>query len=110
MKVIQSLVDRHDDELRLVIGMYVDHLADIAAALNAPLITGKTAVRERERLYEAFRSGEERLLVVSKVANFSIDQPDPPAAIQVPRTFGSRQAEDQPPRRTLTQTAHGHPP
>ena len=67
----------------------------MAERLKAPLITGKTPTKERERLYEAFRSGEERLLVVSKVANFSIDLPDASVAIQVSGTFGSRQEEAQ---------------
>jgi DNA excision repair protein ERCC-3 len=93
--VIEALAERHRDEQCLVIGMYVEHLEDLAERLGAPLITGKTPVRERERLYAAFRSGEERLLVVSKVANFSIDLPDASVAIQVSGTFGSRQEEAQ---------------
>lgn len=60
-----------------------------------PLITGKTPVTEREALYEAFRRGEVAVLVVSKVANFSIDLPDATVAVQVSGTFGSRQEEAQ---------------
>jgi len=56
---------------------------------------GKTPTRERERLYQAFRVGEEMLLVVSKVANFSIDLPEASVAIQVSGAFGSRQEEAQ---------------
>jgi DNA excision repair protein ERCC-3 len=63
--------------------------------LNAPLITGKTSNIEREKLYNQFRSGEVGLLVVSKVANFSIDLPDANVAIQISGTFGSRQEEAQ---------------
>jgi DNA excision repair protein ERCC-3 len=63
--------------------------------LDAPLITGKTPNLEREKLYDQFRSGEIRLLVVSKVANFSIDLPDANVAIQISGTFGSRQEEAQ---------------
>jgi DNA excision repair protein ERCC-3 len=95
LDVIDALVNRHPDEPTLVIGMYVEHLAGIAERLGAPLITGKTSVRERERLYQAFRSGEVRVLVVSKVANFSIDLPDASVAVQVSGTFGSRQEEAQ---------------
>jgi DNA excision repair protein ERCC-3 len=93
--VIEALVGRHPDEPTLVIGMYIDQLEEIADRLGAPLITGKTPVRERERLYEAFRQGHERVLVVSKVANFSIDLPDASVAVQVSGTFGSRQEEAQ---------------
>jgi DNA excision repair protein ERCC-3 len=79
----------------LVIGQYLEQLDELAAALDAPLITGATAVKERQRLFEAFRSGEVGLLVVSKVANFSIDLPTAEVAIQVSGSFGSRQEEAQ---------------
>ncbi len=78
-----------------MIGQYLEQLDELAAALDAPLITGATAVRERQRLFEAFRSGEVGLLVVSKVANFSIDLPTAEVAIQVSGSFGSRQEEAQ---------------
>ena len=60
-----------------------------------PIIQGSTPNKERERLYDAFRNGEEHVLVVSKVANFSIDLPEATIAIQVSGTFGSRQEEAQ---------------
>ena len=95
LAVVRSLIDRHPDELVLVIGQFLDQLDSLAFFLKAPLITGKTPTRDREKLYEAFRKGEERLLIVSKVANFSIDLPDASVAIQVSGTFGSRQEEAQ---------------
>jgi DNA excision repair protein ERCC-3 len=93
--VVLELVEKHRDSPTLVIGQYVDQLEDLAARLHAPLITGDTTVRQRERLYEAFRTGELDLLVVSKVANFSIDLPSAQVAIQVSGAFGSRQEEAQ---------------
>jgi DNA excision repair protein ERCC-3 len=93
--VVLDLVDKHRGTPTLVIGQYVDQLEDLATRLDAPLITGDTTVRQRERLYEAFRSGELDLLVVSKVANFSIDLPSAQVAIQVSGAFGSRQEEAQ---------------
>ena len=90
-----------------MIGQYVDQLEDLAARLDAPLITGETTVRQRERLYEAFRSGEIDLLVVSKVANFSIDLPSAQVAIQVSGAFGSRQEEAQRLGRLLRPKAEG---
>ncbi len=90
-----ALCRRHERDRVLVIGQYIDQLKELAAALDAPLITGATPARERERLYDRFRSGDVRLLVVSKVANFSIDLPDANVAIQVSGTFGSRQEEAQ---------------
>ncbi len=84
-----------DGQPTLVIGQYIDQVEALAERLGAPLITGKTPTAERERLYEAFRQGEEMLLVVSKVANFSIDLPEASVAIQVSGAFGSRQEEAQ---------------
>jgi DNA excision repair protein ERCC-3 len=82
-------------EPTLVIGQYLDQLDEIGRRLGAPVLTGKTPTRERERLYGAFRRGEIPVLVVSKVANFSIDLPEASVAVQVSGTFGSRQEEAQ---------------
>src|SRR5205807_4140054 len=90
-----ELVVKHQEEQVLIIGQYLDQLHAVAERYGAPLITGKTPTREREKLYEAFRVGEIRLLVVSKVANFSIDLPDASVAMQISGTFGSRQEEAQ---------------
>ena len=93
--LMQTILDRHKHENILVIGMYLDQLTEIAALLNAPLITGETPIREREKLYGQFRNGDVKILVVSKVANFSIDLPDANVAIEISGTFGSRQEEAQ---------------
>ncbi len=93
--VVKSLMARHAGQPTLVIGQYIEQLDELAEALGAPVIKGETSVKERQRLFEAFRSGEERTLVVSKVANFSIDLPDAEVAIQVSGSFGSRQEEAQ---------------
>jgi DNA excision repair protein ERCC-3 len=93
--VVRSLIDRHQGQPTLVIGQYIDQLDELADALDAPLIKGETTVNERQRLFEEFRSGSLDLLVVSKVANFSIDLPSAEVAIQVSGSFGSRQEEAQ---------------
>jgi DNA excision repair protein ERCC-3 len=93
--VAESLVRRHEGEPTLVIGQYLEQLDEIGADLGAPVIKGDTPVKERQRLFDAFRAGEIRLLVVSKVANFSIDLPEAAVAIQVSGSFGSRQEEAQ---------------
>ncbi|MBF4163023.1 DNA repair helicase XPB [Nocardioides acrostichi] len=93
--VVKSLCERHSGEPTLVIGQYLDQLDELAAALDAPVIKGETTVKERQRLFDAFRSGEIDRLVVSKVANFSIDLPSAQVAIQVSGSFGSRQEEAQ---------------
>ncbi|HEX7186953.1 MAG TPA: DNA repair helicase XPB [Actinomycetes bacterium] len=94
-RVVESLVERHRADQVLVIGQYLDQLDDLGERLEAPVIKGETTVKERERLFQAFRVGEISLLVVSKVANFSIDLPEAAVAIQVSGTFGSRQEEAQ---------------
>ena len=93
--VVKSLVAKHAGERILVIGQYLDQIEELGALLNAPTLTGATPIVERERLYEEFREGREKLLVVSKVANFSIDLPEASVAIQVSGSFGSRQEEAQ---------------
>lgn len=106
--VVRDLVARHAAEQILVIGQYLDQIDILAEALDAPSITGATPVDEREVLYAAFREGRIPLLVVSKVANFSIDLPEASVAIQVSGSFGSRQEEAQRLGRLLRPKTSGH--
>lgn len=93
--VIKSIVEKHAGEPTLVIGAYLDQLEMLGDELDAPVIQGSTRNKEREELFDKFRRGEVKTLVVSKVANFSIDLPEASVAIQVSGTFGSRQEEAQ---------------
>ncbi|QNE37299.1 DNA repair helicase XPB [Leifsonia shinshuensis] len=95
LDVVRQLVDRHAGERILVIGQYLDQIDELAEALGAPQLTGATPVDERERLYQEFRDGTTPVLVVSKVANFSVDLPEATVAIQVSGSYGSRQEEAQ---------------
>ncbi|MBU4215237.1 MAG: DEAD/DEAH box helicase, partial [Actinobacteria bacterium] len=108
LAVVSRLVAAHAGSPTLVIGQYLDQLHELAEHLGADLITGETTVRERQRLYAAFRTGEISLLVVSKVANFSVDLPEASVAIQVSGSFGSRQEEAQRLGRLLRPKADGH--
>lgn len=94
-QIVKSLVEKYCNDKILVIGQYLNQLDELAQILNAPLLTGKTANSERDKIYNDFRAGKIRVLVVSKVANFAIDLPDASMAIQVSGTFGSRQEEAQ---------------
>jgi DNA excision repair protein ERCC-3 len=94
-RLVEELVAKHRGEPTLVIGQYLDQLDELGERLGAPVIKGETKVKERERLFNAFRHGELDLLVVSKVANFSVDLPSAAVAIQVSGSFGSRQEEAQ---------------
>ena len=95
LEAVRELVENHPDDLVMVIGQFLAQLGKIAAMLDAPLITGRTPNQERERIYDDFRKGRTRVIVVSKVANFAIDLPDASVAIQVSGSFGSRQEEAQ---------------
>lgn len=106
--VVRDLVAKHRGEQILVIGQYLDQIDIIAEALGAPQITGATPVDEREELYGGFREGRIPVLVVSKVANFSIDLPEASVAIQVSGSFGSRQEEAQRLGRLLRPKTSGH--
>jgi DNA excision repair protein ERCC-3 len=94
-KIAFQLIENHGEDQILVIGQYISQLESLARLLKVPLITGKTPNPERERIYGAFRRGEIRVIVVSKVANFAIDLPDASMAIQISGSFGSRQEEAQ---------------
>ena len=95
LDVVRQLVQRHAGERILVIGQYLDQIDELAEALGAPQLTGATPVDERERLFQEFRDGVTPVLVVSKVANFSVDLPEATVAIQVSGSYGSRQEEAQ---------------
>jgi DNA excision repair protein ERCC-3 len=107
LPVVRALVERHRDDHVLVIGGYIDQLHALGEYLDAPIVQGSTTNKERERLFDAFRSGEVPTLVISKVGNFSIDLPEAAVAIQVSGTFGSRQEEAQRLGRVLRPKADG---
>src|SRR4051795_6658918 len=93
--VVRELVRKHPGEQVLVIGGYIDQLHQLGEYLDAPILQGSTTNKERERLFDEFRAGRLKTLVISKVGNFSIDLPEAAVAIQVSGTFGSRQEEAQ---------------
>ena len=108
-KIVQELLDLHPTDPALIIGTYVEQIEHLSEHLQVPIITGDTPVPERERLYEEFRTGKITRLVVSKVANFSLDLPEASVAIQVSGSFGSRQEEAQRLGRILRPKADGRP-
>lgn len=107
IEVIKKLLVKHAGEPTLIIGQYLDQIHTIAEALDMPMITGETPVDERERLFDLFRTGAITALVVSKVANFSIDLPEASVAIQISGSYGSRQEEAQRLGRLLRPKADG---
>ncbi|MCL2805047.1 MAG: DEAD/DEAH box helicase [Treponema sp.] len=104
--VVLQLIENHPEDQVLVIGQYISQLNSLAKILKTPVITGKTPNAERERIYNSFKRGEVRVIVVSKVANFAIDLPDASMAVQVSGSFGSRQEEAQRLGRILRPKGH----
>lgn len=107
LAIMKRIIERHRGEPTLIIGQYLDQIAEVSEALGVPKLTGETPVDEREILFQKFRSGELNTLVVSKVANFSIDLPEASVAIQISGAFGSRQEEAQRLGRLLRPKADG---
>ncbi|MEX3562104.1 DNA repair helicase XPB [Corynebacterium phoceense] len=105
--VVETLLKQHEGQQALIIGGYLEQLEGIGKRIGAPVIHGKTSNAKREKLFQQFRDGEIHTLVVSKVANFSIDLPEAALAIQVSGTFGSRQEEAQRLGRLLRPKADG---
>ncbi|HEU4951284.1 MAG TPA: DNA repair helicase XPB [Holophagaceae bacterium] len=95
LALVDELIAGHPKDSILIIGQYLEQLRILGERLKAPVLTGQTPEKEREALFKQFRTGELRVLIVSKVANFAIDLPDASVAIQVSGTFGSRQEEAQ---------------
>jgi len=95
ISVMEKLLEKHKNDNVLIIGQFINQLHAIAEKIKKPLIVGNTKNEDRQRMYEDFKSGKEKILIVSKVANFSVDLPDANVAIQVSGTFGSRQEEAQ---------------
>jgi DNA excision repair protein ERCC-3 len=94
-QVIEDLLKRHSEDRVLILGMYLDQLEFLSHRIGAPIIEGRTSQKRRDELFDRFRRGEDRVLVISKVGNFSVDLPDANVAIQISGTWGSRQEEAQ---------------
>jgi DNA excision repair protein ERCC-3 len=106
-EVVARLLKRYPDQRVLVIGQYLKQLRHLKKRFAIPLITGQTSTPEREELYNRFRRGEIKQLILSKVGNFALDLPDASVLIQVSGTFGSRQEEAQRLGRILRPKAGG---
>jgi DNA excision repair protein ERCC-3 len=107
ISIIKQILKKHESEPTLIIGQYLEQIDQVSSALNIPKLTGETPVAEREQLFQDFRTGKLTTLVVSKVANFSVDLPEASVAIQISGAFGSRQEEAQRLGRLLRPKADG---
>ncbi|GIW81859.1 MAG: DEAD/DEAH box helicase [Gemmatales bacterium] len=105
--IVARLIERYPDSRLLIIGQYLKQLRQLHKRFGIPLITGQTPNSEREQLYQQFREGTIRQLILSKVGNFALDLPDANVLIQISGTFGSRQEEAQRLGRILRPKANG---
>jgi len=94
-EIVKDIIENHREDSILVIGQYISQLKKIQQLIKVPIITGQTPNSEREKIFNLFRKGEEKIIIVSKVANFAVDLPDASVAIQISGSFGSRQEEAQ---------------
>jgi DNA excision repair protein ERCC-3 len=106
-EIVARLLGHFAGKRILIIGQYLKQLRHLRKRFEIPLITGQTPNAEREELYDKFRRGELRRLILSKVGNFALDLPDANVLIQVSGTFGSRQEEAQRLGRILRPKASG---
>ncbi|MCI7455047.1 MAG: DEAD/DEAH box helicase [Spirochaetales bacterium] len=95
IKVAQEILKNHQGESIIIIGQYLEQLQVFKEHFGYPMITGSTSNKKRDELYDKFRRGEEKVMIVSKVANFAVDLPDASVAIEISGSFGSRQEEAQ---------------
>lgn len=95
MQVAREILNRHTDDRILIIGLYISQLKAFSKQFGVPMITGSTPNDERDKLYQQFRTGELKVLILSKVGNFAIDLPEANVAVQISGSYGSRQEEAQ---------------
>jgi DNA excision repair protein ERCC-3 len=93
--IAKKIIEEHKNDQILIIGQYLTQLDAFALEIDAPLITGQTPNKTRDELYDQFRRGDIKVLILSRVGNFAIDLPDASVAIQISGSFGSRQEEAQ---------------
>ncbi|WP_295155629.1 DNA repair helicase XPB [uncultured Brachyspira sp.] len=93
--IVKKIIEKLDGKNILIIGQYLDQLNEMKKITGYTIITGKTPQSERDAIYKRFKSGEIKILIVSKVANLAVDLPDANVLIQISGTFGSRQEEAQ---------------
>ena len=105
--VVKSILEQHPDEPDPGDRRLPRPARRARRGAQRPGDPGSTKTAEREALFDEFRRGEIQTLVVSKVANFSIDLPEANVAVQVSGTFGSRQEEAQRLGRLLRPKADG---
>ncbi|QLG26782.1 DEAD/DEAH box helicase family protein [Halorarum halophilum] len=98
---IRRLREQHADAKALVFADYLAQGEAIAEALGVTFVSGETRHMDRRTLFEEFRQGERRTLVVSRIADEGIDLPNAELAIVASGLGGSRRQGAQRAGRTM---------
>ncbi|WP_284013959.1 DEAD/DEAH box helicase [Halobaculum litoreum] len=98
---VRRLRRQHGDARALVFVDYLDQGEALAAELGVPFVSGETRHHVRQRLFEEFRQGQHRTLVVSRIADEGIDLPNAELAVVASGLGGSRRQGAQRAGRTM---------
>jgi len=101
---VEALLLEEPDSQALVFVEYLDQGESYSEALDVPFISGQMPHHRREKLFEQFRNGELRTLVVSRVGDEGIDLPSAELAIVASGLGGSRRQGTQRAGRTMRPT------
>jgi len=75
----------------IVFTQYVEQAERVAKALGAPVITGRTDKRRRKLIFELFKSGRYRVIVLTTIGDEGIDVPDANVGVILSGTSSRRQ-------------------
>jgi DNA excision repair protein ERCC-3 len=101
---VQALLAEAGEQQALVFVEYLDQGQALADTLDVPFVSGEMPHHRREKLFEQFREGQRRTLVVSRVGDEGIDLPSAEVAIVASGLGGSRRQGTQRAGRTMRPT------
>jgi DNA excision repair protein ERCC-3 len=101
---VRTLLGDAGEQQALVFVEYLDQGQTYADALDVPFVSGEMPHHRREKLFEQFREGQRRTLVVSRVGDEGIDLPSAELAIVASGLGGSRRQGTQRAGRTMRPT------
>jgi len=94
-RIVKDLLKKHENDQVLIIGYYVEQATKLASAIGAEIIFGETPHGQRSKLYQSFREGGLRKLVLTSVGEEGIDLPNANVGISISSLYGSRMGFSQ---------------
>jgi len=95
LPVIKRLLEKHAEDKVLILGYYVQGAIELGKKLGIDVIYGETPTKWRHELYEKFRKGKIKRLILTSVGEEGVDLPDANVLIEVCALYGSRMQESQ---------------